>query len=297
MSGHRPRRSCLVGRSVGLVLGAGGARAYAHIGVILALEEAGIPIDRIGGTSTGALIAAQYAFGFHSGALAALNRRDWVDQHPLRDYTLPLTALLSGKRSRRVLERWFGDERIEDMWLPFFCVSASLLRAETVVHREGPIAKWVRASASIPGIVPPVDADDGDMLVDGALLNNIPADVMRTTARGPVIAVDVTRPEDLSRASGRSDTPPRSHAGGALESSPADRRIPAILRIILQSTLLPSRSLAKRVRGESDLYLTPPVGGFDMFDWNALERIVDTGYRYGQSAISQWKGRESVLKG
>ena len=279
----------LLGRSVGLVLGGGGARAYAHIGVIRALEEAGVPIDRIGGTSIGALIAAQYALGYGGDALVELNRRGWFERHPLVDYTLPLVALLSGRASRRALDRCFGDARIEDMRLPFFCVSANLTKAELVVHRDGPVAKWVRASFSVPGVLPPVVSECGDLLVDGAVLNNVSVNVMRAAAPGPVIAVDVTPPTDLGPGRGYADDAgPAQLLRACLRRSRSEGGFPSILQILVGSTLLSSNSLVKRTCGEADLCLRPPVGQYDLFAWKALEQIVDAGYTYAARAIRQW---------
>lgn len=287
----------ILGRSLGLVLGGGGARAYAHIGVIRALEEANLCIDRIGGTSTGALIAAQYAYGYEADGLAALNRRGWIQRRPLTDYAMPVTALLSGKGAKQALEEWFGNECIEDMWLPFFCVSANLTRAEVRVHRLGSIATAIRASASVPGIAPPVQQADGDLLVDGAVLNNLPVDVMRGSAEGPVIAVDVSRLRDSSMP--RNNTYAKSPPGGQLvrrsRLEKVEGRLPRILQIVLRASLLPSSSLAKQMREEADLYLAPPVEQFDLFGWNALDEIVEAGYRHTREVIDRRRSAQEEL--
>ena len=283
-------------RSVGLVLGGGGARAYAHIGVIRAFEEAGVPIDRIGGTSFGAVIAAQYAFGYESHALARLNREGWVEQNALTDFGFPLATLLSGKTPQRALEQWFGDARIEDLWLPFFCMSASLTRAEAVVHRGGPLAKWVRASASIPGIAPPVIGDDDELLIDGAILNNVPVDVMRSLGPGPVIAVDVTKPVEIPRRDRLARKSDATAKSTTFARRPRRQRgLPGVFQILLRSSLLPSNRLAKRMRNEADLYLSPPVGEFDMFDWTALEEIAEAGYQYTRKALAECEFAQGYL--
>lgn len=280
----------LMGESVGLVLGGGGARAYAHIGVIRALEESGVAIDRIGGTSVGALIAAQYAYGRDCDEMLTINRKSWVEQRPLRGYTLPVIALLSGNGPARALECEFGQDRIEDLWLPFFCVSTNLTRATLSIHRDGPIARSVQASMSVPGILPPVVSDAGDLLVDGAVLNNVPADVMRAMTRGPVIAVDVSPDAALSFGTDIQTTPTpwqaiRRHSMARPRSERTS--FPSILRVIARSTLAASSNHARRMRDEVALHLRPPLAGYDMLDWQAIERIADEGYRYAITAIAE----------
>ena len=281
----------LTGKSVGLVLSGGGARGFAHIGVIQALEEAGIPIDRLGGTSMGAVIAAQYAAGLDPPAMLELNRV-WQERNPLWDLTLPLIALVSGRTGLRILERMFGDRRIEDLWLDFFCCSTNLTRSELSVHRDGPLARWVRASISIPGIAPPLRIENGDLLVDGGVLNNLPADVMRLLGSGRTIAVDVALPGDLIMDPHDGDMPSpwqmlRSYlpaAGGGITA-----RTPSIFAILERTTLVASLSLSQRLSREVDLYVSPPVGTFGSFEWGALDRIVAAGLEFGRERIAQWQ--------
>ena len=167
----------LTGRAVGLVLGGGGARALAHIGVIRALEEAGIPIDLVGGTSSGAIIGGQCASGWESARILAQSRKVLIDHGSLNDFTLPVIALRRGRRYIRMLESLFADGRIEDLPLSFFCVSTNLTRSTCMVHRAGLLSEKVGASGAVPGLSPPT-ADGRDILVDGGVLNNLPVDVL-----------------------------------------------------------------------------------------------------------------------
>ena len=284
----------LAGRAIGLVLGGGGARAYAHIGVIRALEEAGIPIDRIGGTSLGALIAGQYAHGYRWQDMIAHNRRVWVDRRPLKDYTLPLIAMLSGRGPLRALNATFGDARIEDLWLSFFCVTTNITRSELAVHQDGSIVRWINASMAIPGILPPVVSDAGDLLVDGSLLDNVPLDAMRRLSEGPVIAVDVSPRVDAALGERYAETPsPWRLLGDLSRDGAANVPFPTIFDILSRSALVTSNQLAKRVRREADLHLAPPVSGFDMFAWNAIEQIVEIGYQSSRPIIAQWQSARS----
>lgn len=188
----------LTGNAIGVVLGGGGARGFAHIGVIRALREAGVPIDMIGGTSMGALIGAQPALGWDDATMLRINRESFVRSNPvsLRDYTLPVYSLMAGRRLERDLMSRYGEACIEDLWIGFFCVSSDLTRARAKIHRAGPIWKAVRASIALPGVFEPV-VQDNRLLVDGAVLNNLPGDVMRQLGGGWVIAVDVSPERDL----------------------------------------------------------------------------------------------------
>jgi NTE family protein/lysophospholipid hydrolase len=282
----------LEGKAVGLVLSGGGARGFAHIGVIQALEEAGIPIDRLGGTSMGAVIAAQYASGIDPRAMVELNRL-WQERNPLWDLTLPMVALVSGRTGMRILDRMFGDRRIEDLWLEFFCCSTNLTRSELHVHRAGPLSRAVRASISIPGIAPPLRIENGDLLVDGGVLNNLPADVMRMLGNGRTIAVDVASPSALTIDPDYGDMPsPWQMLRDYLNPLGADRqRSATIFAILERTTLVASLSLSQRLRHEVDLYLSPPVAGFGSFEWTALERIVAAGLDFARRQIAEWQER------
>ena len=179
----------LTGTAVGLVLSGGGARGFAHIGVIRALNECGIPIDYVGGTSMGAVIAAQHALGWDWRSMSEVNRQAWQSCQPQRNYTLPLVALNSAKRMDRMLREMFGSAEIQDLRTNFFCVSTNLTRADAMIHHSGLLWKAVRASVSVPGIGPPA-IEAGEILVDGGLVNNLPVDVMKRFCSGDVVAVD-----------------------------------------------------------------------------------------------------------
>jgi len=282
----------LTGKSVGLVLSGGGARGFAHIGVIQALEEAGIPIDRLGGTSMGAVIAAQYAAGLDPQAMLELNRV-WQERNPLWDLTLPLIALVSGRTGLRILDRMFGDRRIEDLWLDYFCCSTNLTRSELSVHRDGPLARWVRASISIPGIAPPLRIENGDLLVDGGVLNNLPADVMRLLGSGRTIAVDVALPGALIMDPHQGEMPSPWHMlrDYVYPMSGTRLRSPSIFAILERTTLVASLSLSQRLSREVDLYLSPPVANFGSFEWGALDRIVATGLEFGRARVAEWQAQ------
>src|SRR5690606_36235745 len=156
----------LTGTAVGLVFSGGGARGYAHIGLLRAIDELGIEIDMVAGTSMGALIAAGHAFAddWHVGERSAVA---FAEKKRLLDKTLPLVALTKSQGVTNTYRSIFGDTRIEDLWTPFVCVSANLFEAVPVEHTTGPIWEAVRASSAIPGIFTPF-VREGALLVDGA---------------------------------------------------------------------------------------------------------------------------------
>ena len=202
----------VAGRSVGVILTGGGGHGLAHLGALRALEDVGVPIDCVGGTSQGALMAALYAR--HASTTHMLPRvKELVramssPRHLLTDLTLPVLSIFSGKGVDRMLRAALGEVEIEDLWLPFFCCSTNLSRGRLSTHVAGSVRRYVRASMTVLGLLPPV-WDDGDFLVDGGYLNSIPADVMREhMGAETVIVVDV---EDGDYLAFRNLTP---HDGG-----------------------------------------------------------------------------------
>ncbi|HZD04430.1 MAG TPA: patatin-like phospholipase family protein [Longimicrobiales bacterium] len=287
----------LTGRAVGLVLGGGGARGFAHLGVVRAMEEAGVSVDRIGGTSMGAVMAAMVAMGLDYDAIVRTCLDTFPRFRPDRDYTLPLVSLLAGRRGARLCRELFGDTAVEDLWIPYFCCSANLTRSELVVHREGPLARRVLASVSIPGIVPPVVDEHGDLLVDGGVLSNVPAEVMLQSGGGPVLAVDASQKEDLSLDAWHGTLPSwRDVLADRLRPSRPRRPYPNIFHILVRSSTLNSVRQAQRIREEVDLYLEPPVEGFELFQWDAVGEIAEAGYRYALERIRRWEGLDELLE-
>jgi predicted acylesterase/phospholipase RssA/CRP-like cAMP-binding protein len=187
----------LAGRAVTLVLGGGGARGFAHIGILRALEELGVPVDAICGTSMGASIAAQYAMGWTNRAITETNRLVWVKLHPHTKLTLPVLSIVGNEESTKCGELLYGDAEIEDLWLPYFCVSSNLATADVMVHRSGSLLWAATASASLPGFAVPVLHGD-QLLVDGALLDNVPTELARRMWGGFVIAAEVSVEDDAA---------------------------------------------------------------------------------------------------
>lgn len=277
------------GQAVSLVLSGGGARGFAHIGVIRALGECGVPIDVVGGSSMGSIIAGQYAMGFDTDTMVEINRKGFIDLKPHRDKTVPIVSLITARKLVRMLTMMFGDTQIEDLWIRYFCVSSNLTRAEMVVHQDGPLWLWARASISVPGVTPPV-LHNGDLLVDGGVLNNLPADVVGQLCQGSVIAVDAAPRIDLS-----TDTQaPPSLSGwsllwGYLNPFGVRLPIPNIFSILTRAAMLSTLSNTEMLKREADLYLHPPTEEIGMFDWKAIDRAVDIGYRFALAQLEAWE--------
>ena len=148
----------------------------------------------------GAFVGAMYALGLPADEIHARCREEFVERNPLNDYTVPVAALIRGRKVETMLRRTFGERRIEDLEREYFCVSCDLISSQLVVHREGDLFEAVGSSICLPGVGAPVPLD-GRLLVDGGVLNNLPVEQMAARGEGPVIAVDVTA---------RFEPPPRS---------------------------------------------------------------------------------------
>ena len=183
----------VAGRAVGVVLTGGGGHGLAHLGALRALEDAGVPVDVVGGTSRGALVAALYAK--HASTTHMLPRvKELVGvlsspRHLLADLTLPILSVFSGKGLDAILRKTLGEDDVEDLWLPFFCCSTNLTRGRLSTHVAGRAWSRVRASMTTLGLLPPVVDERGELLVDGGYLNAIPVDVMRETFGADVVVV------------------------------------------------------------------------------------------------------------
>jgi NTE family protein len=190
---HRPK--------VGLALSGGGPRGLAHIGVLKVLEREGFPVDFLAGTSMGGVIAAGYAAGLSPDLMEqeALRMGQWRNLIALMDRSLPRLGLFEGQKVQEYLAGHLGDITFDELRIPLALVAVDLETGEEVVLRSGRVVDAVRATISLPGVFAPFRLD-GHLLVDGAVLNNLPADVVREMGADIVIAVDVgIKLEDLPR--------------------------------------------------------------------------------------------------
>ena len=260
----------LARRSVGLVLSGGGARGFAHIGAVEMLAEAGVRIDRVGGASMGAFVGALLARGLDAAAIDAVCFEEWVRRRPLGDYRFPRRALIKGARAEAMLERTLPGS-IEDLALPYYCVSTDIIAAELVAHTRGPLAQAVGASMALPGVVPPVGMG-GRLLVDGGVLDNLPVATMSGADEGPVIACDVTEPEQRELAPG--DELPR----------------PGIVDTLSRVMLLGTEDTIAQARRHADLLITPADEGVGRLEFHALDLMRESGRRAAAAALESAPG-------
>jgi NTE family protein len=271
------------GRAVGLVLAGGGARGFAHIGIIKALMEADVPFDHLGGTSMGAIIAAGLAHEWSIEELTERMRTVFVTHNPLNDFTLPLIALVRGKKASTMLMNNFGDIRIEELPKPFFCVSSDLTTGRIHEHRSGTLWRALRASVALPGILPPVTYH-GHLLVDGGVMNNLPVDVMRehSMGAGPIIACDVTGELDLQARDDRYGERPWWWLIGQRM-----RGNPSIVSILMRSGTVGSEAQRRVVREQADYLIEPPMPTIGLRDWKKFDQAIKEGYETACAAIEK----------
>ncbi len=264
------------GRGRALVLSGGGGRGFAHLGVQRALEELGFPIDIVGGTSVGGILAAVIADG-----MSPVETVEWARSHfpSALDYTLPVVSLVKAERIARAAVATFGERQIEDLWRPHFCVSTNLSGARPFVHRTGSVVLAIRATSAIPGVMPPVP-HGRDLLVDGGVLNNLPIDVARELApAGMIVAVDVAPPRGPGAPSdyGLSVSGWNALRAGLRKKK---RTYPGISAVLMRSMITASmQERDRQIRaGFADCYLDLEVRGTSMLDFRDPAGVALRGY-------------------
>ncbi len=280
----------LAGRAVGIVLGGGGARGLAHIGVLKALQEIGIPIDMIGGASSGGMVAGSFAQGLSISAMIEDARKVFLETRPLNSFTVPFLSLLDPTKLDIATRRSFGDIAIEDLWIPYFCVSCNLTTADTTVHRTGSLWRAIRATTALPGISVPM-VKDGQLLVDGGVIENIPVKTMNRLKRGPTIVVDVSRRgNELTVACDYEDLPSGWRLlWNHLNPFSTPRKPFNILQVISRVATVTSAKDRSEVRKSADLIIEPPVSDFGLLEWDAIDALVELGY---QSTLETLKSED-----
>ncbi|KAJ2778721.1 phosphatidylcholine and lysophosphatidylcholine phospholipase [Coemansia javaensis] len=284
----------LCGKSVGVVLSGGGARGIALLGVLQAFEEAGIPVDMVGGTSIGAFMAGLYAqtpdsVSIH-GPLKAFSRRMSSMWRFLLDVTYPILAYTSGREFNRAIWTVFKDTEIEDLWLPFYCMTANITRSRSETHTSGLLWRVVRASMSLGGFVPPMCDANGDLLVDGGYLDNLPVQVMKSELGASMIfAVDI---------SGRYDTS-AVHYGASVSGFRVllnhlnpfrSYRIPTLSEVQSRLTYASSdRELESAKIADSCVYLRVPPRNVGVLDFGRFDELYRRGYEYAREWTANWQ--------
>lgn len=291
---HRlARRLC--GKSVGLVLGGGGARGISHIGVIRALEEAGVPIDIVGGTSIGAFIGALYArdsdvVPVYGRAKKFAGRMGSMWRFAL-DLTYPSASYTTGHEFNRGIFKALGDSQIEDFWLDFYCNTTNISKSRSEIHTSGYAWRYVRASMSLAGLIPPL-CDEGSMLVDGGYVDNLTVAHMKSLGASTIFAVDVgsldeDKPQQYGDSlSGLWSLLNRWNPFSAFPNPPTLSEIQARLAYVSSVDAL---ERAKCIDG--CLYMRPPIDPFGTLDFARFEEIYDVGYRFAVGFLARLRDR------
>jgi NTE family protein len=262
----------LIQPKIGLALGSGGARGFAHLGVIKVLSEQNIPINLIAGSSMGALVASFYATGHPIDRLyklaIAFKRKYYLD------FTVPKMGFIAGNRVKELVKVFTQGKNIEELNIPLAIVATDLVNGEKVVFKKGPIADAVRASISIPGIFIP-EKMDGRLLVDGGVIDRVPVSVVREMGADIIIAVDV------------------SHVK-------VNEEITSIFDVILQSIDIMQDELVKHREIASDIMIRPHVENYSSRAFTNIEEIIKIGEEEAElllptilEFIEKWKERHS----
>ncbi|XP_074061205.1 patatin-like phospholipase domain-containing protein 6 isoform X2 [Macrotis lagotis] len=292
----------LTGNTIALVLGGGGARGCSHIGVLKALEEAGVPVDMVGGTSIGSFIGALYAEE-RSASRTKQRAREWAKSmtsvfEPVLDLTYPVTSMFSGSAFNRSIHRVFQDKQIEDLWLPYFNVTTDITASAMRVHKDGSLWRYVRASMTLSGYLPPLcDPKDGHLLMDGGYINNLPADIARNMGAKTVIAIDV----------GSQDETDLSNYGDSLSGwwllwkrlNPwAEKvKVPDMAEIQSRLAYVSCVRQLEIVKSSSYCeYLRPPIDCFKTMDFGKFDQIYDVGYQHGKVVFGGWSRGDIIDK-
>lgn len=292
------RRLC--GKSVGLVLGGGGARGISQVGIIRALEEAGVPIDIVGGTSIGAFIGALYArdadvVPMYGRAKKFAGRMGSMWRFAL-DLTYPSASYTTGHEFNRGIFKTFGDSQIEDFWLEFYCNTTNISKSRSEIHTSGYVWRYVRASMSLAGLIPPL-CDEGNMLLDGGYVDNLTVAHMKSLGADVVFAIDVGSIDDNTpqqfgdSLSGFWALLNRWNPFSSYPNPPTLSEIQARLAYVSSHDAL---ERAKTTPG--CLYMRPPIDAYGTLDFAKFDEIYELGHAYGKEFLARVR-EKGDLKG
>ncbi|TGL63940.1 alpha/beta hydrolase [Leptospira ognonensis] len=289
----------ILGKSIGLALGGGGAKGFAHLGILRSIEESRVPIDMVSGTSAGSIFAALISMGYDSERSKIQAKKLWVDRDLLNEYTIPVLSLVAGKKYTEAIRDFFGEIQIEDLWIPYYAVSTDLSNSESHIHSDGSLWKAIRASTSLPGIVPPF-IEEGVVFVDGGVMDNVPGLLLKEKGAGPVISVDVfgdiypDQDKELTNYFDKSSPGVLDHPIVQLTNLINFKNIfqpkfPPIGDIIIRSILVSSRERIRQTEKVSELFLQIPTNNFGVLEWFSYEKLIELGYICSKSKIQNFK--------
>jgi EmrB/QacA subfamily drug resistance transporter len=268
----RPVAARIAGTSVGLVMAGGGARAFAHIGVLQVLAEAGVRVDRVAGCSLGSIVAGLHAAGHTPEEMQEVCYQEFVRRSPFSDYTLPTVSLAKGRRTGRALEQQFGEVLIEELPHQFSCVSTDLLARRQHVHRSGRLSDAIQASLALPVLFPPRRFGD-QLLVDGGILDNLPVGLLTERDEGPVLAVNIAM---------------GGGGGGPRRAGPP--RTPPLGDTMLRTMMIGSGGAVEAAHAQGAAVVTPPPMGVGLLEFHQLDLIVESGRMAARQLLEQTGG-------
>jgi predicted acylesterase/phospholipase RssA/CRP-like cAMP-binding protein len=285
----------LSGRSVGVALSGGGSRGFAHIGVAEVLRQAQIPMDFIAGTSAGALMGAFLAREEDTGAiLRRIVRGVGAQGKPFRDVTVPMVSLLRGDLIKRGIRATYGDTHIEDLWVPLAIVATDLTTGERRVFQHGLLWRAVLASASLPALVQPV-VIDGHLFCDGALVDNLPLDVVEDRGCGYKVSCFVGKEEEFRLPGGDLPQPWTMLVDRVFGDGRRTRGVPTLPQILLRASTLSSQGQLDSIRTRSDLFFDPVTSDFDPLDFSNATPLVLRGVNHAREVIARADGAQRIL--
>ncbi|XP_077180277.1 patatin-like phospholipase domain-containing protein 6 isoform X8 [Paroedura picta] len=284
----------LTGNTIALVLGGGGARGCSHIGVIKAMEEAGLPIDLIGGTSIGSFIGALYAEE-RSAVRTKQRAREWAKNMnsvfaTVLDLTYPITSMFSGSAFNASIHKVFQDKQIEDLWLPYFNVTTDVTASAMRVHKDGSLWRYVRASMTLSGYLPPLcDPKDGNLLMDGGYINNLPADIARNMGAKTVVAIDVGSQDETDLCNYGDSLSGWWLLWKRLNPWAEKVKVPDMAEIQSRLAYVSCVRQLEVVKSSSYCeYIRPPIDRFKTMDFGKFDEIYDVGYQHGKVVFDGW---------
>jgi NTE family protein len=238
----------------------------------------------------GAIVAAAVAMGWDDAEIERRIRKAFVETNPVDDIAFPLLALTRGEKVRLRLKEHFGETQIADLWLPFFCISSNLTSGAYELHRRGKLRHALRASIAIPGLLPPATRGE-EVLVDGAVMKNFPADIMRATHLGPIVGVDVTVGRSITAADvARPESIWRWILSGQWRKGP-----PIVSLLLRAATVSTGRDLTAS-REASDVLVLPQMDNVEIRDWDAYDPAVAAGQSAMEAALAKLKRPVSELR-
>lgn len=277
----------LTGKAFGIVLGGGFARGTAHAGVLRALKECGVPIDLVGGTSIGGIVAVESILGFDYEHLVQTTCAGFDDC--FKDVTLPFVSLIRGRNLANYVGNIVDDRQIEDLPIPFFCVSANLTRAQMHIHLRGSVLRALLATSRAPGVFPPI-VENGDLLIDGGIADNLPVAYMKAFAKGgPVIASDVSTPAENTQCAdyGLAVSGWR-HLVRKLNVLEPRAFIPTLDYTLMRTIEFGGVAARQQAAQIADLYIRAPLSAFKVNDFKRGRQMAEFAYEYAKPRIEEW---------